>query len=60
MTGICGDFTNGPDYSIDVLGDDAKDGETVKLCKRCYGVWKHHPQKGKLFPGFTADELEGI
>ncbi len=45
--------------SIDVLGDDAKDGETIYLCEECFKTkWKLHPNRGKAFPGYIAEELE--
>ena len=46
------------DISIDLLGDDAKDGDTIYLCKKCLGKWKRHPQRGKPFPGFTKEEID--
>merc|ERR1711957_774725 len=46
------------DFSIDCLGEDAKAGETIHLCKKCFREWERHPDKGKPFPGFTKEERE--
>ena len=45
--------------SIDVLGEFAKDGETIYLCRKCHRTkWKRHPNCGKPFPGFTVEEID--
>jgi len=46
------------DYSFDVLGEIAKDGETIYLCETCHKTkWKRHPNRGKPFPGYTVEEI---
>ena len=46
------------DYSFDVLGEIAKDGETIYLCGDCHKTkWKRHPNRRKPFPGYTAEEI---
>ncbi|KAL7500350.1 hypothetical protein ACHAWT_010516 [Skeletonema menzelii] len=46
------------DYSFDVLGELAKDGETIYLCETCHKTkWKRHPNRGKPFPGYTVEEI---
>ena len=47
------------DYAVARLGEDAKHGEVVYLCKKCHNhKWKKHPKKGEHFPGFTPEEIE--
>ena len=52
------DIIDEDDYSIDRLGETAKHGETIYLCNECHKTkWKRHPNCGKPFPGYTAEEI---
>ena len=47
------------DYAVARLGEDAKHGEVVYLCKKCHNhKWKRHPKRGEHFPGFTPEEIK--
>ena len=49
------------DYSLDRLGEIAKDGDTTYLCRKCHRTkWKRHPNCGKPFPRYAVEELQEL
>lgn len=55
------DILDEDEPSIWLLGEDAENGETTYLCKKCHVTkWARHPAKGNPFPGFTEEEREEL